>query len=55
MIRLPLSTRDAAPRSRQSFNRNRQPLRRGIDIVWEPEFIEEFCRLRAAALDVKNG
>src|SRR5690348_5925327 len=48
---LPLSTRDAAPRSRQTFKRNRHPVRSGSEIVSEPEFI---CCLRAAALDVEN-
>ena len=46
---LPLSTRDAAPRSRQSLKRSRQPARSGIEIVSEPEFIEQ---VRAIAPDL---
>src|SRR5690348_14268779 len=66
MTMLPLSTWDVAPLSSQSLQRTRHPVRRGREIVSEPELIAERCcclcysvvsilssSVRAAALDVE--
>jgi hypothetical protein len=64
---LPLNTRDVAPLSIQSAHRTRQPVRRGNEIVSEPELIAERgssctrllldvpAALVLLALDVESG